>query len=106
MNKSELRKQLRKTGANEHEADQLTDIANALGGIKTKGLSDETKQRIFDEIGGKPRVVYPLRWAGTSFAAALVIIAGTALMLRPTPAPTEISRENDQAETVDQATHR
>lgn len=101
MNKSELRKQLRKTGANEHEADQLTDIAGALSGIKAKGLSDETKQRIFNEIGGKPRVVYPLRWAAGSFAAALVIIAGTALLLRPAPTPTEVNRENDQVETAD-----
>lgn len=100
MSKQELRKQLKKTGANQHEADSLADIASALGSIKTKGLSDKTKQEIFENIGKKPRIVYPLRWATGGLVAAMLIIVISTVVINPKPSSVEINREDDQTEEV------
>ncbi len=81
MNKMNLRKELRKVGAGEHEADQLADVAKLLGNIKTRGLSSESKKRLAPSADATKKP-HTWQWAvGGSFATAclLLIIAQSAL---------------------------
>lgn len=82
MNHMNLRRELRKVGAGEHEADQLNDVAKLLGNIKTKGLSKEAKKRLAPDISASkaPRPWFALALSG-SFATAclLLIVAQSAL---------------------------
>lgn len=81
MIKIKLRRQLRKVGAGEHEADKLADVAASLKKLQPRGLSAETKKR----LAPKPelsRESHGLRWtmAGTfATACLLLIVAQSAL---------------------------
>lgn len=103
MKKSNLRKQLRKTGANQHEAESLANLASALANIKIKGLSDKAKQEIISNIGKKPRFVHPLRWATGGLVTAVLAVVVVTVVIQPNKEPIDINRENEQVESMDQA---
>ncbi len=95
MKKSELERQLRKTGANTSESQQLADLAADLSTIKTKGLSDKTRQQIMSNIDRKPRIVYPLRWAMGGVAMVFVAAAIAVLALPNRPAQETMQSADD-----------
>lgn len=82
MNKMSLKKDLRKVGAGEREAEQLADVADLLSSVKTRGLSKDAKKRLApDEKAAKAPKIWLAWGAGGAFATAclLLIIAQSAL---------------------------
>lgn len=107
MSSMGLRKELRAVGAGSREAEQLADVAQLLGSIKTRGMSAETKKRLAPapEAAKKPRTW--IAWsAGGAFATAclLLIVAQSALpgsWLYPVKRTTEEARAAVQSDYKD-----
>lgn len=81
MRKMPLKRDLRKVGAGEHEADSLADVAELLGSIKMRGLSSEAKKRLAPSPKAAKRPMLNFRlspaWRmslGGGFATACVLL--------------------------------